>query len=166
MGMLDATTREVTVDYGTFGLIDMECAADTYHVDPPEGGAWLRTDTGMVYPDLVSNVAFIRLRLESWDGEPPREQEGAWSRVEEAEVVMPSGVLGVEVIAAGIDEDVFTLPGPGTYRLRMAFCVSPETAPVPLRRGQDPVERAHQGHEEDLRDVDEFFRVQYWRRAW
>ncbi|WP_405708223.1 MULTISPECIES: hypothetical protein [unclassified Streptomyces] len=160
MGMLDATTLEVTVDYGTFGLVDMECAGGTYNLDDPEAGAWLRTDVGMVYPDLVSNVAFIRLRLESWASEPP--QEGVWSRVEVTEVEMPSGVLGIEVIAAGFEEDVFALPGPGAYRLRVAFCVSPETAPFPLRREQARIQRAYQGHEEDLRDVDEYFRVQYW----
>ncbi|MGW0737080.1 hypothetical protein [Streptomyces sp. NPDC002851] len=66
------------------------------------------------------------------------------------------------MIAAGFEEDVFSLPKPGTYRLRVAFCVSPETDPIPLREGQADIERAHQGREEDLCDVDEYFRVQYW----
>ncbi|MFI8853240.1 hypothetical protein ACIGW3_24055 [Streptomyces sp. NPDC053499] len=165
MRLLDRTEMQVTVDYGTFGVVDMQPGRDARGLVAPAEGSWLRTRRGMVYPDLVSNVAFIRLRLESWGpqgtgDEPPL--EGNWARVDEAEVEMPSGVLGIEVIAAGLDENVFSLPGPGQYRIRVAFCVAPEVDPVPLRKSHAPIERAWQGHEKELEGVDEFFLVQFW----
>uniref|UniRef100_UPI002E7803E6 hypothetical protein n=1 Tax=Streptomyces sp. GSL17-113 TaxID=3115365 RepID=UPI002E7803E6 len=85
MRLLDRAEMQVTVDYGTFGIIDMKPVRDDRGLVASAEGSWLRTRRGMVYPDLVSNVAFIRLRLESWGpqaagDEPPL--EGDWARVE------------------------------------------------------------------------------------
>ncbi|MBO8201451.1 hypothetical protein JW613_24600 [Streptomyces smyrnaeus] len=165
MRLLDRTEMKLTVDYGTFGIVDMAPVPDAHGLVASAEGSWLRTRRGMAYPDLVSNVAFIRLRLENWGPggpgtEPPL--EGDLARVDEADVEMPSGVLGIEVIAAGLDEEVFSLPGPGQYRIRVAFCVAPDVDPVPLRKSHAPIERAWQGREKELEDVDEFFLVQFW----
>lgn len=160
MGQLNAAEVEVTVDYGTFGIVDEACAEDTYNLDAPEGGGWLRTDRGMAYPDLVSNVAFVRVRFESWDSEPPR--EGTWARVDEAILEMPSGIVGIEEVGGEWHEEVFELPQPGLYQIRVAFCVARHKEPIPARAEQAAIERAWQGHEEELRKVDEYFLIQYW----
>ncbi|WP_405780072.1 hypothetical protein [Streptomyces sp. NBC_00859] len=151
---------EVGPDYRTFGIVDEACAQETHTPDAPEG-SWLRAARGMVYLECPGDVITVRLRLEAWSGPPPA--AGQWSGTGEAEVELPSGVLCVDMLTAGWEEAVFTLPKPGHYRVRMLWAFNPEAGPFHSSLTGATALDTPPGREEQLAGVDQFCLAQFWR---
>ncbi|SDP96344.1 hypothetical protein SAMN04487905_12012 [Actinopolyspora xinjiangensis] len=146
--LLAATDLVVTVDHHLFGIVDQACEQD--RTDPPQApselGQWMSVGVAAVYVEAEQDIITAGLRLECWDGPAPFEERD-WPRSELAVVRMPSGRLGIDEIAAGGQGDVFVLPEPGEYQLRVAWR-----------------ERDLDQHDEDG-NPEAFALVQYWPRC-
>ncbi|WP_434589658.1 hypothetical protein [Streptomyces sp. A5-4] len=111
---------DVVVDHRLVGLLDEACAAGERPPSPHTLGHWLSTTPGMVYLESDEDILGARLRLEAWDGDAPfvREQ---WPRTDVIVLDLPSGVLGVDEIAAGGKSQVFRVPSPGRWHARVSW---------------------------------------------
>ena len=159
---IDPSQVETTLSYSTLGFVDEACLSDTHEPDAPEGG-WIRVARGMAYLKCPPSVIRARVRLESWTTVPPPET-AQWSGSAEADVELPSGVLGIFTWDGGWQELTATLPSPGLYRLQLYWALNPENGPFysPLRSGIGLLETPA-GHEQELAGVDQFCLARVWR---
>ncbi|WP_455358560.1 hypothetical protein [Streptomyces sp. SYSU K21746] len=110
--LIGSAEVETAIDYGTWGLVDEACLADTHTPDAPSG-SWIQVARGMAYLQCPSAVVDVRVRLESWTTAPPPDP-ARWSGSAEAEVELPSGELGIHTVDGGWDlagDLPFAVPG-------------------------------------------------------
>jgi hypothetical protein len=110
---------DVAVDYHQFGLVDS--AAVENRPPPGQGGPrWLRVGRSLVFFESEGPLVGARVRFEAWDGPAPFD-EAQWPMSEVVMLDMPSGRIGTDEITYGAQSDVFILPAPGRYRVRVAW---------------------------------------------
>jgi hypothetical protein len=116
--LLGSADIEVMVNHHLFGLVDSD--ADTDVPEPTRVAPWMRAGTSAVYVESEQDVVWARLQLECWNDPAPFDRE-MWPDSVVVALEMPSGVITVDEITAGVQADVFTLPAPGRYRVRVAW---------------------------------------------
>lgn len=114
--LLDRNSTLVHPDYGVFQIFDGEDFDDTASV--PGHDDFSFGDRSVYFHSFQNNVR-VRLLLESWEGEPDRDDD-AWEGSATAVVEIATGVVCVNELTAGGQDDLLTLPRPGRYGVRVA----------------------------------------------
>jgi hypothetical protein len=114
-------TREidVIVDHHLVGLVDRRAPGERPAV-PHASGRFVSVSPGYLLIESDDDVLDARLRIEAWTGEPPFD-EASWPLSDAVLIDLPSGLLGVDEIAAGGKSDVFEVPFAGRCRVRVAW---------------------------------------------
>jgi len=108
------------VDYHLVGIADQAYAGPDKPVTPHQVGGWFSTSDGNVYLESDADIRRAVLHFETWDG-PAEFDPGAWDRSGELDMDWQSGELGLDQITAGATPDVYRLPSPGRWHLRLAW---------------------------------------------
>jgi hypothetical protein len=116
----DEKELHVIVDYRLVGLVDEACTGVEKPSAPHKLDHWLSTTTGNLYLESSDAVLGARMRLQTWDG-PADFDVAGWDRSDEIVMDLPTGVLGIDQITAGAHAEVFRLPAPGRWRIRVAW---------------------------------------------
>lgn len=150
------TRREidVVVDHRLVGLVDQAADRTTPTPAPHSWGGWFSVGPGAVYLESDEDILYARLLLEAWDSAPAFDPAG-WDRHGEAEVDLPSGVLDVDMIAAGGTSAVFTVPFAGRWHVRLAWTESPRDF------GED-VDLDEEDEVDDLTEPEARALLQFW----
>jgi hypothetical protein len=141
----------VLVEYGVFGLMDLDVAGcPRPWPQEPLGG-----DAVTVIPNRVDFQSAARdheaaVRMEAAPGEPPP-LGPEWPDVEEVDLPLSSGRVRLWTVTMGPSEQVFTVGGRGRYRLRVGCCGHDEA--LELNRSGRPVP-----------DGTERYLLQFWPR--
>jgi hypothetical protein len=159
--LIDSAEVVTGVAYRALGVVDEACRDQMHTPGPVE--RWVQVARGMAFLQCASAVIEARVRVECWSTKPGS-PEGAWSGVEEVEVVLPSGVLGVATVTGGWEEVPVVLPSGGLYGVRWSWAVNGARGPFYSPLPGDVAElSAPPGHEAGLEGVEQFCLVQVWR---
>ena len=123
--LMSTADVDVIVDHHLFGVCDG--AADESPPPAPRevGHRWLSTGVSMVYFEADEDILDARVRFESWDGPPPEPDAADWPETETVVLSLPSAVLSIDEITAGVEVDVFVVGRPGRYFARLAWREGP-----------------------------------------
>ncbi|MEV0146221.1 hypothetical protein ACFV0L_39030 [Streptosporangium canum] len=121
--LLDSVEVKVHVQYHLFFFADSEADEDP-PLDPREHGNWFGASEAGVCFESDEDVVSALMRFESWDGEAAIDSE-QWSQTAEVTLAMTSGSISIMEIAGGALNDVFALPAPGRYRVRLGWREGP-----------------------------------------
>ena len=109
---------DASVSYRLVGMYD--CESDEEVPTPRTvGHPWLSVGTSRVMLESADDIGWVRFRFELWDGWPSHNQ-ALWPLSEVIGLYLPSGRLGVSEFTSFV-KDVFHVPGPGRYRVRLAW---------------------------------------------
>lgn len=116
--MMSSAEVDASVSYRLVGLYD--CESDE-EVPTPRivGHPWLSVGVSRVMLESADDIPKVRFCFEWWDGRPPFDP-AAWPLSEVVGLYLPSGRLGVSEFTGHVN-DVFQIPVPGRYRLRLAW---------------------------------------------
>ena len=117
--LISGAEVDVTVDHRLFGLCDGAAGESPPPAPHRVGHRWLSAGVSVVYFEAAEDILKARVVFESWDGEPPADDD--WPGAETVVLSLPSGVLGVDQIAAGSRPEVFVVGPPGRYHARLAW---------------------------------------------
>lgn len=120
MPLLTAVDVQVTVEYRMVSIQD----ADFDETEEIELTSWLNAGSAKVIVVTDEDVLNGRVRLESWDGEAAFNPD-AWQRAATADLMMPSGQVGIPQLAFDSMPLEFNLPRAGRYRIRVAVSEHP-----------------------------------------
>lgn len=114
--LISAVDLVVSPDHRMFGVADGSVGSDVDTPVPSSAAGWLGAGESEVLIGTGQDIVDVALRLEAWTAEPPgdgAELSGG------ARLRLPSAVISLNEITGGWQPDVFKLPEPGIYQVRV-----------------------------------------------
>ncbi|MFI7642280.1 hypothetical protein [Nonomuraea sp. NPDC049400] len=153
-------------DHHLFGLADAGTADQPPPPVPAADGHWVSAADSAVLIRTAQDGATVTVRLQAMDGPPGEPEPDAEAVSHTVQLDLPTGQISVNQIAAGWMHDVFALPAPGSYRLRITAWSRTRTADAYNRlfTTHNPADPAFENARQAL-DGQETYLVQLWRAS-
>ncbi|MEV4351314.1 hypothetical protein AB0J83_43210 [Actinoplanes sp. NPDC049596] len=112
---------DVIVDHRLVGIVDEASDGGEKPPSPHTLGDWIAVTPGNIYLECPGEeVLGAAVRFETWDGPAPFD-ETDWEAHDVVEVVLPSGLLGIDEITMGAQSGVYRLPPGRRWHTRLAW---------------------------------------------